>query len=160
MHRVQLFSNALVALAILASTTYADEITPCEVVVGLGSSEPLATVQFTIDYSRTHGTFAGVGADVQCNSAVAGATVSAYDSCTSDYVACETGAGRRLSAAILTTDTSGFAGPREIARCTFQARTNPTALDFDVSIGSASNLALTDANQQPLLDILAVNCEQ
>ncbi|HYC54230.1 MAG TPA: hypothetical protein VEL28_04755 [Candidatus Binatia bacterium] len=159
MHRRYMLAFGLVLLAITARSANATEPTACTVTIGLGTSEPLTAIQLTIDYSQTSGTFVGVGAQVECIPLSESATVSAHDSCSSDYVACQSGPGRRLAIALLANHPEGFVGPVEIARCAFSANTSPSSMDFGVTGVTASNLAFADADPVPLIDVLSVDCD-
>lgn len=150
--------SACVCLA--TATTDAHATTSrCTIKIGLGTSQRLSAAQFAIDYSQVQGSFAGSGLGTECRSLLAGAMITANDSCDGEYAQCQWGPNRVLHVAILDSG-EGFIGPGEIARCTFETAETPAPLDFAITIDQVAPASSSQASEVavPILDILSVDC--
>ncbi len=151
--------TACAALLAFAARAHSVNGRECTVSFGIGLSETLASIQFSVDYSLVQGSFAGAGPQVACRSPIDGAWVFANDSCDGDYAMCQSGDDRTLVASV--THPHGFSGPTTLLRCTFESVADPAPEDFRLTLDGASAPTLDDVGKfKPAVEVTSVACRE
>ncbi|MFN2428263.1 MAG: hypothetical protein ABR587_17645 [Candidatus Binatia bacterium] len=133
--------------SISTSTTQQPPEETCTLVFRLVNEVTIGSLQWTTDYSSVSGGFLGVGDTVECASLVEGALAAFNDRDLEKF----------LESGLISVD--GFAGPRDLAECTFRSLTDPLPSDFVIGDVEAATPDLALLEPAPAIVVKSVSCD-
>jgi hypothetical protein len=119
------------------TTTTLQPILTCQLFLRLDDDVTLGSLQVDIDYSDAPGQFPGDAGQVECSGLIGGGALTQFNDRSDEEL---------MTVGIIS--VSGFAGPTNIADCTFTANVQPVPADFDITVTEASDA--DPENPQPV----------